>query len=45
MTLGSVRLKMDYVVTYDASLLPIEMFPGIEPEVRMTDSPWSEIFL
>jgi hypothetical protein len=42
---GSVRLKMDAVVTYDATLLPFEMIPGIEPEVRMTDAPWSEIFL
>lgn len=42
---GSVRIKMDCVVTYDASLLPFEMIPGIEPEVRMTDAPWSEIFL
>jgi hypothetical protein len=42
---GSVRLKMDAVVTYDDTLLPYVMFPGIEPEVRMTDAPWSEIFL
>ena len=42
---GSIRLKMDYNVTYDASLLPMEMFPGLEPEVRITDFPWSEVFL
>ena len=42
---GSIRLKMDYNVTYDASLLPMEMFPGLEPEVRFTDFPWSEVFL
>jgi hypothetical protein len=36
---------MDAVVTYDDTLLPYVMFPGIEPEVRMTDAPWSEIFL
>ncbi len=42
---GSIRLKMAYDVTYDASLLPLEMFPGLEPELKITDAPWSEGFL
>jgi len=42
---GSIRLKMAYTVTYDASLLPLEMFPGLEPEMKVTDFPWSEVFL
>ncbi len=41
---GDVRLKMDYTVTYDASLLPLEMFPGLEPELKVVESPWSEEF-
>lgn len=41
---GSVRLKKEYDVTYDPSVLPSPLFPGFEPVVRIFDSPWSEVF-
>lgn len=41
---GSIRLKMEYHVTYDASVLPSPLFPGFEPVVRIFDLTWSEVF-
>lgn len=42
---GSIRLKKEYDVTYDASLLPPIPFPGFTPIARIIDYVWVENFI
>lgn len=41
---GSLTLKKDFSVTYDASQLPTPFFPGFSSEVVIIDGVWSQVF-
>lgn len=41
---GSLTLKKDFIITYDASQLPNPFIPGFTTEVVVTDGVWSQVF-